>query len=244
MSHERVSENIEAYALGALDSQEESELQAHLRECEDCSAELRAYAHVRDGLNAAVPQVSLPDEFSERLMQRAATQQREPRQLAAVAPVPRQRASRLPWLLVAASLILALGLGARAWQLERELDQRRATIASVVAFLGGEDVVVRDAGTAGNGTRTRIYLSPEGDAAMVVFDDMPLPPPGSVYQLWIGNDSEVESVTMFEPNANGNWFRLLEPSGGLEEYDTVGVSVEREGGSPQPTGKWDIWAEL
>ncbi|MDP9352007.1 MAG: anti-sigma factor [Chloroflexota bacterium] len=244
MSHERFSQNIGAYALGALDPQEESELQEHVRECEDCAAELSAYSQLRHGLNAAVPQAALPDGFSERLMQRAAPHQREPRPLVTVAPTPSKRASRLPWMLVAASLILALGLGGRAWQLERELDQRRATLASMVELLGGEDVVVRDAGASGNGTHTRVYLSPEGDIGMVVFDDMPPPPPGRVYQLWIGNDSEVESVATFAPNANGNWFRLLKPPGGLEAYDSVGVSVEREGGSPQPTGEWDIWAEL
>lgn len=247
MSHENARENIAAYALGALDPEDAVALQAHIQRCAECTRELSAYAGVRHGLNVAVPEAPLPDGFTERLIQRAEArqpQERPVRLLPSAEPTRRGRMSRLPWVLAAASLILALGLGGRAWQLQQELDQRRATIASLVELLGGPDVVVRDAGTAGDGTHTRVYLSREGNAGMVVFDNMPPPPPGRVYQLWIGNDAEVESVATFEPNANGNWFRLLKPPGGLSEYDSVGVSVEPEGGSPQPTGEWGIWADL
>jgi anti-sigma factor RsiW len=253
-AHESIQENIPAYALGALSPEEAAAVRDHLRVCARCAEELRSYSRIPDALNVAVPDAPLPPGFTERLLDR--TRPRPARALPPVQLAPRGRPaaagrrhavgvlSRLPWALAAASLILALALGGRAWQLDRELDQRRATVANLVALLGSPDVTVREGEASSSGVRTRVYETRQRDAALVVFDQMPQPPAGKTYQLWLGEGEKVESVTTFRPNQNGNWFRLLKPSGGLEAYESVGVSVEPEGGSPAPTTEWAIWAKL
>ena len=54
-NHSTYQENLTAYALGALDAVEASALEAHLRTCETCPAELADYERVGSGLLAALP---------------------------------------------------------------------------------------------------------------------------------------------------------------------------------------------
>ncbi|MGE5073756.1 MAG: zf-HC2 domain-containing protein, partial [Anaerolineae bacterium] len=54
-THTTFQENLAAYALGALDAEETAALEAHLRTCETCRAELAAYQGVSAGLMAALP---------------------------------------------------------------------------------------------------------------------------------------------------------------------------------------------
>lgn len=251
MNHDELRENIPAYVLGVLDAGEDAALRQHLAECSDCAGELATYAEIPDALNAAVPTATLPAGFNTRLMERAVPIRALPHPAAPGHSHTRTVPARLPWAVAAACIVLALGLAGWNWQLnnaldrqERELAQRRSTVAGVVDLLGRPGVIVRDAGVSEDGTRTRLYLSREGDVAMVVFDAMPPPPQGRVYQLWLGDGGETESVATFTPNSSGHWFRLLKPAGGVRAYESVGVSVEPEGGSSKPTTRWAIWAGL
>ncbi|MDQ3326897.1 MAG: anti-sigma factor [Chloroflexota bacterium] len=252
MNHDVLRENIPAYILGVLDLGEEAALRRHLANCPACAEEITAYAAIPDALNVAVPTATLPSGFNTRLLERAVPIRALPDPaVPAVRPRDRSHPARLPWTVAAACLVLALALGGWNWQLntaldqqEQELAQRRSTVAGVVDLLGRPGVIVRDAGVSEDGTRTRLYLAREGDLAMVVFDKMPPPPQGRVYQLWLGGEGETESVATFTPNASGHWFRLLNPAGGVRAYETVGVSLEPEGGSQKPTTRWAIWERL
>lgn len=241
-------ESLAAYALGALPPDEAEAVRRHVCGCAECAPELAGYGRMRDGLNLAVPDAPLPPGFHDRLMARA----RPVRALPAVSrPAARRRDSRLPWALLAASLLIALLLGGRAWQLDRELDRRQAELdraqaplAGVVDFLGQPGVEARDLPDPGSPVRTRLYQSRRGGAAMVVFDDMRPLPEGRVYQLWLEEGDALKSIATFEPNGKGNWFTVLNPPEGIAAYDRVCVTVEPEGGSPRPTTKWTVWAKL
>src|SRR5512133_2461538 len=54
-THTAFQEALAAYALGALDPEETAALEAHLRTCETCRAELAGYQGVSSGLLAALP---------------------------------------------------------------------------------------------------------------------------------------------------------------------------------------------
>ncbi len=251
MNHDALRENIPSYILGVLDAGEEATLRQHVANCPACAEEIAVYAEIPNVLNVAVPAATLPVGFSTRLLERAVPIRALPSPAAPVRSRARSLPARLPWAVAAACVVLALALGGWNWQLntklnrqELELAQRRSTVAGVVDLLGRPGVIVRDAGVSEDGTRTRLYLSREGDLAMVVFDGMPPPPQGRVYQLWLGDSGETESVATFTPNASGHWFRLLSPTGGVRGYQNVGVSVEPPGGSTKPTTRWAIWTGL
>ena len=53
--HSLLRENIPAYVLGALDAEEAAALEAHLRTCEACRAELASYRDVSENLLMSLP---------------------------------------------------------------------------------------------------------------------------------------------------------------------------------------------
>src|SRR5262245_50267728 len=63
-------EDIPAYALGALDVDEAAALEAHLRTCDSCPAELTAYRAIGDALLTALPPQSPPAALRQRLQGR------------------------------------------------------------------------------------------------------------------------------------------------------------------------------
>src|SRR5512140_3406453 len=53
--HSPFRENLPAYALGALDAEDITALEAHLQTCESCRKELVEYRQISDGLLTALP---------------------------------------------------------------------------------------------------------------------------------------------------------------------------------------------
>lgn len=70
-SHKEIKKNMPAYALGGLDPDEAAELEEHLSGCEICQRELASYGPLREAMNLAAPEASLPKGSRERLLERA-----------------------------------------------------------------------------------------------------------------------------------------------------------------------------
>src|SRR5512144_3183360 len=70
VNHEVFRENVAAYALDALDASEIPALEAHLKTCRTCPADLAAYRELGDGLLQALPPQAPPMGLRSRLRQR------------------------------------------------------------------------------------------------------------------------------------------------------------------------------
>jgi anti-sigma-K factor RskA len=66
---------------------------------------------------------------------------------------------------------------------------------------------------------------------VIVTENMPPPPAGKVYQLWLQTPEE-DMVSAGLMPAKGNTVLL---DGDADDALAVGLSLEPEGGSPQPT---------
>ena len=73
--------------------------------------------------------------------------------------------------------------------------------------------------------------SPKVHRAVLVTEDMPAPPDGKVYQLWLQTPSE--DMVSGRTDARGADTALLE--GNADDAIGAGVSLEPAGGSEQPT---------
>ncbi|MEJ7653072.1 MAG: hypothetical protein WKH64_06895, partial [Chloroflexia bacterium] len=112
-------------------------VEEHLIECDICRTELAAYMEVSTALALSVPDAPLPEGARQRLLERArfvGTESTTPPPVAPPAAAHTSRRSWLPWALVAACLLLSLGLGGQVWRLNAQAVQLAADAAEFKAL--------------------------------------------------------------------------------------------------------------
>ncbi|HKX28520.1 MAG TPA: anti-sigma factor [Blastocatellia bacterium] len=156
-----------------------------------------------------------------------------------------QRAASRPstWLLMAATVLLALSTGYFLWQ-NRELTKKRDALAIELNGLKGEIEKF------GSPTTKVIALTanqlPEA-GAKIMWDTnieqwvisiygLPAPPTDKEYQLWYVTKKEKVSATTFSTDQHGRTIlRLTLPKEVLTGLAATAVTLEPKGGSEQPT---------
>lgn len=240
MSCESVQDLIPTYVLGALDELELRATREHIAGCERCTDELASYAPATYALTIAVRDAAVPRGFNARLLRLASQRRGAP----GLERLRWWHPPRLPLALGVASLILALTLGGRIRQLdsqlarEREIDQR---VAALMAQPGILDVTLRPAKSYTTG---RIYITPGRDVAVLMIGNLPALPENKVYQIWLNGPGRHNGGGTFVPSHDGSARLYLQPPRGFVGYQTVGVTIEPEGGSPVPTSPRVIGGEL
>jgi anti-sigma-K factor RskA len=242
-----------AYALGALSADESRRFEAFLATSPETQREVREYREVAALLALGGPDAasSLPGGLRERVVTRVAEPKTLP--LGVVAKPPVARPSSVVWVALAASLLLAVGLGAgllsargRLAAVETELAARNATLSQTAQQLSEREATLNSILEPG----VELYqLTSRGDpepgiqlfwnrqrnqAIVHGFRLRPVPT-GKAYQLWFIKDgAPVPSVT-FKPEADGHAKveNVPVPEGGA--LSAAAVTVEPEAGSAQPT---------
>ncbi|NYE36514.1 anti-sigma-K factor RskA [Nocardioides cavernae] len=222
-----------AYAVDAVDELERARFEQHLAECEDCRAEV---AELREtaALLAEDTAVAPPAALRESVL--AGISQVRPLPPEVRAPAPRatheHRAGRRAWMpfLVAAALAVLVGIGAlivQPWA--GEDDVKRLTAAEQVLQADDAQEVFLDLGEAGRATVTR---SKSHDRAVISTEDMVAAPDGKDYELWLMSpDGAFTSAGLMPDEAD----QTLVLDGSAADAAAVGITVEPDGGSKQPT---------
>lgn len=224
-----------AFALDALDPAERVAYEAHLAGCAECRAAVRSYREAADALAHAAPDATPAAGLRERVLAEA----RRARPL-------RRRPSTVPWLLAAASLIVALGV-TLVWARDRarwttmlaaaraELAARDSTLA---ALLSPEVHVVSLAATGGAPT-VRVFWNHDRNAFIVTAFDLPAAQAGRTYQLWaLARDRPPVSMGVFDTDAAGRAILVLPVDAAVRALGTVeacALTEEPAGGSAGPT---------
>jgi len=270
--HEELLEIAELYPLGGLADAERARLEQHVADgCARCEAVLRASQNVATQLLAAVAPVAPRPEVLTRLLARV----EEPAGAKRRAPARRNRGGMMA-LAVAASVLLALGLGslsailntrleqervARAdleealayeesisWSLVRQVETERSRRVQVEQRLVGlsrvvatiEAPLVRSLALAGQGdfhaAMAKAYIEPESGRLILYAHNLPPVPDGRTYQLWVIVEDQKRSAGVFQSDSHGEAKYDTGRLPDLEGPVTVAVTLEPEGGVPQPTG--------
>lgn len=126
------------YVLDALDAAERGAFEGHLRECDACTAEVRALRAVAGALPYSVPQVEPPSALRARILT-AAAEARTPSSVVAFESrqTARPRADSLrprrsAWagrMAAAAGIVVAIGLGLYAANLRTQLGDVQVRLA-------------------------------------------------------------------------------------------------------------------
>jgi hypothetical protein len=81
----------------------------------------------------------------------------------------------------------------------------------------------------------RVVWHPRNGGVLVTLD-LPPAPAGKTYELWAIADGKPRPAGLFNVDAAGKGTLAVPPIEGVEEVQVFAVTLEPEGGVPQPTG--------
>ena len=223
-----------AYALDALDADERREFEEHLLSCEACAEEVRGLVATGARLAAAAA-VQPPQSFHDSVMGHVrATRQLPPlpapqEDSAGVTMLRRARKQSRALMAVAAALIVIAGaLGAVAVSEQRRATRVEQAADQLAAVLAAPDA--RTLTAAGpSGSTARVVVSQQQGRAVFVPHAMTAAE-GRDLQLWVIRDGAARSAGLIQDG------RPIVASG-VTAAAVLGVTVEPDGGSDQPTSQ-------
>ncbi|MBM0123925.1 anti-sigma factor [Pimelobacter simplex] len=234
-----------AYAVDALDDAERARFEAHLAQCAECRDEvdgLREAAAVLGGAEAIEPPAALRDRVLEEITQiRPLPPQSTPApggapvELAAarrrLRPLRSGRTGHL--LLVAAVLVLVAAAGGLLLRPWADDSPREPGLTAAERVLAAADATSVDKRFPDGSTATVVISRSEGRAVIRTTDMAPAPD-GKVYELWLQTPAgEMERAGLMPDLRDATV--LLE--GDASRATGVGITVEPDGGSDQPTSQ-------
>ncbi|HKA67598.1 MAG TPA: anti-sigma factor [Actinomycetes bacterium] len=241
-----------AYAANALPADERVDFERHLRMCEACGDEVRELQATTAllGVAAALPP---PPGLRERVLAEIG----RVRQLGPeLRPVPRDQTSEsgLPsrisrWTRravavgIAALVLAAAGLGVVTYQQRQDISQLEDALAGardLGDLLAAPDVKVSSV-TSGEATGT-VVASEQRDEAVFLSSGLPAVPADKTYQLWVIGPSGPASAGLLALGESGSTVPALATDTG--QAQSLAVTVEPAGGSPQPTTQPLLMVEL
>ena len=229
-----------AYVVDALDDAERAAFERHLAQCADCQQEVasmrEATALMADDA-ALTPPPGLRDSVLSGIKNirpippEAAGPAEEHEPVAPVLPM-RPRRRRIAALVTAAAAILAIAGGVvfQPWQDDSSRTTQLSAADQVLAAADVKQVSI----DFDDGSKATVFHSPSERRAVLVTRDMAAPPRGKAFELWLQDESGGMTPAGLMKNPGDNKVLLR---GDAAEATGVGITVEPEGGSKQPTGE-------
>ena len=257
--NEHPHDALPAFALGALDATEASEVLGHVAACPACREDIEAWSEVVALLPYAAAQHAPASDVKVRLLAMVAASGTA----SANAPARRGRATAFTRLLGAAtagSLALALVFGllfasARQHSNElsiqlarRDLAMQQMTVQLQQAHKGFDFIAYSaavDQRLAGpQQAEGKMFMRPGDKEALLVVHGLKPSAPGKTYQFWFAIDDTQVPASVFTVNSEGFAVVLLEAPQAVNTYAQVMVTVEPVGGSERPSDDVVLQAEL
>ncbi|MDF1604315.1 anti-sigma factor [Nocardioides sp. YIM 152315] len=215
-----------AYAVDALDELERAAFERHLADCPDCRAEVAGLRETA-ALLAETVATEPPAALRDRVLTGIGTVRPLPPEVRSTTRPPHRR---LRLLAAAAAAVVLAGAGAAVWQQPWEDGTTQGpTVAQQV--LDAPDAQSTSLDFQGGASAT-VTHSDSLDKAVIVTSKMPPPPEGKVYQLWLDQPGEGMVSAGLMPVERDQTVVL---DGAAGTATAAGITVEPEGGSPEPT---------
>jgi anti-sigma factor RsiW len=228
--HERRSDDLAAYLLGALDPAEAAELERHIEGCERCRAELRWLEPAARILPEEVERIKPSAELRLRILEEAR---------ADAGPAAADRARHEGILHRVAARLRGSGAGPTGLRPLAGLAALALVAVAVAIYAGGGG-----AGSESSGTRvvaragqapgvTAEVVRAAGRGATLRLANVRQLPDGRVLEAWVRREGRVEPVrALFVPDREGRASTRIADIGGV---DLVMVTAEPKGGTDHPT---------
>jgi anti-sigma-K factor RskA len=240
MDHERFEELKGAFVLGALPDEERREFEEYLAQHPEREAEIDELGTVAGLLALSPEEHEPPPELRRRIMDAVGAE---------AAPPHESRRSVFAWigellgprnLALGAATMLVIGLFSWSMLLRGEVQDLQGRVQSLQSQPQAPQMVELGGAGTEQGARAEV-VTLEGDRAVLVVEDMPPIPEGKTYQIWVIEGDVPRPSGLFEPKQDSVAAVVEHPVGG---GDVIAVTVEPEGGSPQPTTEPMLSAEV
>jgi anti-sigma-K factor RskA len=255
-AHEQFADDLALYALGALPGEERSTLEAHLKSCPECRAELERLRGDAALLAFSTSGPRPPARSRSRLLAAIAAEAPP-----ATARVPGRGKDEprsswrfwfagLGWAAAAAAVVFSVMLSRRNDDLQQrvaglesnssgqqqQLQQAKELISTLTAPDAARYVLV--AGKTPPKPEGRAIYVASNSTLVFLASNMPELPPQKIYELWlIPTTGAPIPAGLFRPDAHGS-AAIVKPTlpPGVEAK-TFAITVEPEAGSPAPTSQ-------
>ncbi len=233
MDHERFEELKEAFVLGALPEGERREFEEYLASHPERQAEIDELSTVARLLALSPEEHEPPPELRRRILGVVEAEAGSPRVEESGSWLARMReylgVGNLA--LGAAAAMLVIGLFGWNLILRAEIEDLQGSVRSLRDQPQGPQMVKLAGTGTEQGARAEV-VTLEGDRAVLLVEDMPPVPEGKTYQIWVIEDGVPKPGGLFKPKQDSVAAVVEHPLGA---GDIIAVTVEPEGGSPQPT---------
>ncbi len=270
MSHDKLSDLCPIYVVGALDGEDQREFQSHLESgCPACQQQIHELTQLAALLPLGLSDASLSPDVKNRLMTLIEKQSAVSPRVDFKAPVradSREKTGRgLAWLPWACATAAGIALVISLWNsshLRQELSNQQARFSqqqqqvqqlqqqleqekSITAFLSHPEVrVMMLAGTPKSPQASgKILWSAVEKKALFYATNLPFPPAGKTYQLWVITDKPFDAGT-FSVDQAGSAFLRIDSLTEADKAQKFAVTLEPAGGVPQPTGEMHLLGSL
>lgn len=241
MDRTRFEELRDAYVLGALTEEERLEFEEHLAAYPERQAEVDELAAVA-GLLALYPQEQEPPvELRNRIMSVVEAEATTPSQQAERRTVFGRLGELLSGrgLALGAAALLVVGLFSWNMVLRDDVQNLQSQVQEMQASRDARMITLEGPGRE-QGAHVELIVA-EDDRAILMAENMPPVPEGKTLEIWVIEDDVPKPGGLFDPKPDAVAAVVEEPIGGA---DAVAITVEPEGGSPQPTTDPMLSAEL
>jgi anti-sigma-K factor RskA len=259
----RIEELLPFYVLDALTEEEKALVDSYLAKHPEARSQVQDLQSGASAVPYAVTPVEPPRHVKEALMSRvAADAQARERASARVPAEPARRGLGLENLFrflslgaaaVAVSWAFFLnaqvaGLRSEINALNQQVSAQSQSIDQIIANLpqsNESDVITVSLKSTGEQPRAlgQLIADPNDQSAVLVISGLPPLEPGQTYQVWLIGNAPV-SAGLLTVDENGQSVLIVTSQEAIGSFNSLGISIEPEGGSEQPTGEIVVLSEL
>lgn len=258
----KIEELLPFYALEALTDEEKKLVEAYLAEHPEARLQLAEMDTAASALPYGVSPVVPPRRIRDALMARVAADERA-RASKHASRQPSRRAIRFENIFQVFSLGAAIVAIVWVVVLNIQLSQLRDEVSLLGEALVAQSISLQQITAklpqATNSTVVTISLSgttarpdahgqliadPNSHSAVLVIAGLGQLEAGKTYQVWLIDGGGPKSAGLLTVDANGQGLLVLSSKLTIAQFKTLGISIEPDGGSPQPTGEIVVLSDL